>query len=183
MKRIAILSSLLAVCFVIAVQAQTAPKPAPEFQQLHGVLGHWTYTCDYQAGPLGPAGSSAGEFNNQMILGGFFMKGQWKEKGRGAELEGIDILRYDPEHKNFIYSGYENDGGTYSGTITITGTVEKDEGKFFIGGKEYQARTAITYSADWTSADWKAEVSSDGKTWSPWFEQKMTKVKPKTKTK
>jgi len=183
MKRIAILSSLLAVCFGIAVQAQTAPKPAPEFQQLHGVLGNWTYTCDYQAGPLGPAGSSAGECNNQMILGAFFMKGQWKEKGRGAELEGIDILRYDPEHKNSVYSGYENDGGTYSGTITITGTVEKDEGKFFIGGREYQARTAITYSADWTSADWKAEVSSDGKTWSPWFEQKMTKVKPKTKTK
>ena len=183
MKKAAILSSLLAICFVLVVQAQTAPKPGPEWKQWHGVLGHWTYTCDYQAGPLGLAGSSAGDYTNQMIFGAFFLKGTWKEKGRGAQLEGLEIVRYDPEHKNFIYDGYENDGATYSGTITISGNTQKDDGKFIVAGKQYQARATTTYSADWTSADWKSEISTDGKTWTPWFEQKMTKVKPESKTK
>jgi len=74
MKKIAILTSLLAVCFVTAAQAQTAPKPAPEWKHLHGVLGDRTYACDYQATPLGPAYSATGEYTNQMVLGRFFMK-------------------------------------------------------------------------------------------------------------
>jgi Protein of unknown function (DUF1579) len=184
MKKVAILSSLLAVCFVLAVQAQTStPKSGPEWKQWHGVLGHWTYTCDYQATPLGPASTSTGEYNNTMILGGFFMKGQWKEKGPNGEMEGIETIRYNAENKDFAFSGYMNDGTTYSGTATLNGTTERQEGKFFIAGKEYPSRATITWANDWTTADWKSEVSTDGKTFVPWFEQKMTKVKPETKTK
>ena len=29
---------------------------------------------------------------------------------------------------------------------------------------------------DWTAAAWKAELSVDGKTWVPWFDQAMTKM-------
>lgn len=182
MKKIAMLLPLLAVCFVIAVQAQTtAPKPAAEWKQLHGMLGHWTYTCDYQATPLGPASSTTGEYNNQMILGGFFLKGQWKEKRPNGVAEGLEIIRYDPDNKTFFFSGYTNDGSTYSGTLTFSGTTEKGEGKLFPGGKEYKYRATVQWAADWTSADWKDEISSDGKTWVPWFEQKMTKEKPAAK--
>ena len=183
MRKIAILSSLLAVCFVIAMQAQTAPKPAPEFKQLHGVLGHWTYTCDYQATPLGPASKATGEYTNQMIFGGFFLKGQWKEKGTAGELEGFDLTRYDPDSKKFAFSGYQSDGGTYWGTLDIKGTTVTDTEKLLAGGKQYDVRHTIAYSVDWTSADWKAEISTDGKTWVPWFEQNMTKVKPEAKKK
>ena len=182
MKKIAILSSLLVVCFVIAVQAQTtAPKPDPALKQLHGLLGHWTYTCEYQATPLGPASKTTGEYTNQMILGGFFVKGQWNEKAANGVLEGLEVDRYDPESKKFAFSGYQNDGSTYSGTFEIKGTTETTEGKFFSGGKQYDSRATIVYSADWTTADQKAEVSADGKTWMPWFEQKMTKAKPTAK--
>jgi len=182
MKRISLLLSLLVVCFVTAVQAQApAPKPAPELKQLHILLGHWTYTCDYQAGPLGPASKATGEYTNQMILGGFFMKGQWMEKSASGELGGLEIYRYDPENKNFAFSGYENEGSTYSGTATVSGNTVTTTGKFFVGGKEYSSKATINYAADGMSATWKAEISADGKTWVPWFDQPMTKVKPAAK--
>lgn len=182
MRKIAILLSLLAVCFVIAVQAQTAaPKPAPEWKQFHGVLGHWTYTCDYQATPLGPAAKVTGEYTIQMILRDFFMQGHWKEKGANGENEGLEIFRYDPEHKNFAFSGYMIDGSTYAGTDTISGTTLTAAVKYFIGDKQYNVRQTMTYSPDWTTSEWKAEISTDGKTWVPWFVQKMTKAKPAAK--
>ena len=182
MQRITLLLSLLIFCFATATQAQTtAPKPDPALKQLDGLLGHWTYTCDYKATPLGPASSASGEYTNQMILGGFFVKGQWKEKGPNGEAEGLEVFRYDSENKNFAVSGYENDGSTYSGTATIKGTTFTNAVKFVIGGKVYESRATIVYSTDWTTADWKAEISTDGKTWVPWFEQKMTKGKPAAK--
>jgi hypothetical protein len=183
MQRIMLLLSLVIVCFATATQAQTtAPKPDPALKQLHGLLGHWTYTCEYQATPLGPAYTTAGEYTDQMILGGFFLKGQFKEKSTNGEFEGLEVMRYDPEKKNFAISGYQNDGGNYSGTVTVKGTTVTNAVTFLIGGKPYESRATIVYASDWTSADWKAEISSDGgKTWAPWFEQKMTKLKPATK--
>lgn len=180
MKKVATLFSLLIVSFV-AAQAQTAPKPAPEFKQLHGVLGHWTYTCDYQAGPLGPASQAVGEYTAQMVLGGFFLKEQWKEKGPSGVSEGFDVFRYDAANKNFVFSGYTNDGSTYEGTTTVSGTTLTVAEKYFVGGKQYDVRQTMTYSADWATGDWKAETSTDGKAWVPWFEQKMTKAKPTAK--
>ena len=122
MQRITLLLSLLIVCFATATQAQTtAPKPDPALKQLHGLLGHWTYTCEYQATPLGPASKTTGEATNQMILGGFFVKVQWTEKAANGALEGLEVDRYDPESKKFAFSGYQNDGTTYSGTFEVKG--------------------------------------------------------------
>jgi opacity protein-like surface antigen len=182
MQRIVLLFSVLVVCFVTALQAQTAaPKPAPEWKQWHGVLGHWTYTCDYRATPFGPASQAVGEYTAQMVLGGFFLKEQFKEKGPSGVSEGFDVARYDAANKNFVISGYENDGSTYGGTDTVSGNTFTGAEKVSVGDKQYDVRLTATYSADWTTGDWKAELSSDGKTWAPWFEQKMTKVKPAAK--
>jgi hypothetical protein len=148
---------------------------------LHGLLGHWTYTCDYQATPLGPADKVTGEYTNQMILGGFFIRGQWKEKGSSGVNEGLEIFRYDAENKSLTVSGYMNDGSTYAGTLTVKGTTLTNAVKFFVGGKAYESRATMTYAADWMRADWKAEISTDGKTWSPWFTQTMAKEKPAAK--
>ena len=183
MKRIRLLFSVLVVCFVAAMQAQTtAPKPDRALKQLHGLIGHWTYTCEYQATPLGPAYTTTGAYTNQMILGGSSLEGQFKEKSTNGEFEGLEFTRYDPKKKNFAISGYQSVRGAYSGTVTVKGTTVTNAVTFLIGGKPYESRATIVYSSDWTSADWKAEISSDGgKTWTPWFEQKMTKLKPATK--
>jgi len=74
-----------------------------------------------------------------------------------------------------------NDGSKYVGATTVSGNTETIAEKLLLGGEQYDVRHTVAYSADLTTADWKAEISSDGKTWVCWFEQKMTKVKPTAK--
>ena len=182
MKRISLLFSVLVVCFVAAMQAQApTPKPDPALQQLRPWVGYWTFECDYKPGPLGPGGKVTGEWASQMILGGFFAQNRWAQKGPAGELRGIDIVGYDPVDKNFTFTGFQSNGTTSSWTFTISGNTVTDAGKFFFNGKQYLGRVTETYTADWASGVWKGEISTDGKTWVPWFEWKMTKVKPAAK--
>ncbi len=56
-----------------AIFAQTpAPKPDVEVKKLHVLVGHWTWEWEAKPGPLGSGGKATGEYDGQMILGGFF---------------------------------------------------------------------------------------------------------------
>jgi hypothetical protein len=173
MRRFSILQLLLLVICCASAQAQMA-KPGPELKPLHLIAGHWTYTGDYKPGPLGPGGKVTGEQNNQIILGGFFLQLEFTEKGPQAS-QGLEIDGYDPVSKNFTYSGYEGDGSTYSGVETINGNTWTWEGKLRVAGKEFGFKGTNVFAADSMSYVSKGELSADGKTWMPWFEQKYTK--------
>jgi hypothetical protein len=182
MKRITILSSLLATCFVVAAQAQNAtPKPDPALQKLHVIVGHWNYAGENQPGPLGPGGKYTGEFDIRMILGGFFVQCRDTEKTAMGESHSLEIWTYDPANKNFLTHGYADDGTTFSESFTFTGHTVPVAGTLFTGGKRYLTRMTQVWNEDWTSATMKEEISADGKAWVPWFEQTMTKVKPAAK--
>jgi len=52
-QRSSLLLSLIVICFVTPLRAQTsAPKPDPELKKLHVLVGHWTYEGEYKPGPL-----------------------------------------------------------------------------------------------------------------------------------
>jgi hypothetical protein len=94
MQRFHILLFLLVACFATAMQAQSqAPKPDPEMKKLHVFVGHWTYEGEATPGPLGPGGKFAGEYDGQMILGGFFYQGRWTEKGLERSRSAADASR------------------------------------------------------------------------------------------
>ncbi|HYA64687.1 MAG TPA: DUF1579 family protein [Candidatus Sulfotelmatobacter sp.] len=182
MQRISLLLSLLIVCFVTAAQAQTTMRrPDPGLKQLQILLGHWTYEGEYKPGPLASASKVSGEFDNRMILSGFFLKGEWSEKSANGPLAGLEVLRYDPGNKNIAITGYQNDGSTYSGALPVSGNTVTTAEKFIVGRKEYVARGTLSYTADWTSATWHEEISTDGKIWVPWWEFTLTKVRPATR--
>jgi hypothetical protein len=54
-------------------------------------------------------------------------------------------------------------------------------GKFVVAGKQYLFKDTFALAPDLMSAMAKAEISTDGNTWTPWFEGKYTKVKPVAK--
>jgi hypothetical protein len=181
-KRIGILSSLLAVCFVIAAQGQTpASKPDPALQRLRGWLGHWTYQIETQATPMGPAGKSSGEADFRMVLGGFFMEVHYREKGSAGNSELIEFVGYDAASNTFFNPYFGSDGSTSTSTLTANGNTFNSSGKISVGGKQYMTRGVDTLSDDGMIATWKGEISTDGKTWMPWYEMKGTKVKPAAK--
>jgi hypothetical protein len=186
MQRLHILSLLLVACFATAISAQTpatAPKPDPELKKLAVYLGHWTYEAEYKPGPLGPGGKATGTRTFQMILGGFFGERRDAEKdAMGTESDALAIIGYDPVNKNFTVSYFDDGGGTYSGVFTLSGNTVTWSGKSIsVTGKQYPLRGAGIHSADWMSYTETAEVSSDGKTWVPFYEIKYTKVKPAPK--
>jgi len=177
MQRISILLLVLVACFATAMQAQApAPKPGPELKKLHALAGDWTWEGEYKPGPLGPGGKFTGEFNCRVILGGFFLQCRTTQKGPAGETQGLRIYGYDPVNRNFPSQGYSANGSTFSGVLTVTENTYLFTGKLVVAGKPYQGKATFVLAPDLASATQKGEISVDGRTWTPWFEEKFTKV-------
>jgi hypothetical protein len=182
MKRFGIAVGLVLLVFAVSLWAQTAaPKPDPEFKKLDVFLGKWTYEIEYKAVLWGPATKASGEQTSKRILGGFFFQNQFTEKGTTGEMQGIEIIGYDPANKNFFSNEYHSDGNMWSGAYIFNGNTLVYTGKFMIMGKPYMVKSSITPAADSMSIMEKGEISTDGKAWAPFFEAKLTKAKPAPK--
>jgi hypothetical protein len=177
MKRMALTAGLIVLAVAVAGLAQTPPKPDPELQKLHVWVGHWTVELDLKAGPLGPGGKIGAEYDGEMILGGFFFQGRWKEKGVLGEYRAFEIIGYDPVNKNYPCSWYQDNGTITSGALTILGNIQTWEGgKYLLGGTPYLFRDTFVFSPDGLSVTEKAEVSADGKTWMTFWDGKYAKT-------
>jgi hypothetical protein len=186
MKRIAFLVCLVVVVFAVLVWAQAqakAPQPDPELKKLGIMVGHWTYEGEYEAGPGGPNGKAKGEEFIQWIFGGFFLQDLEHETGVLGDVRMALLYTYDPEKKHYVASGLMNDGSPASGIATVSGNTINWEGRIVLGGKENLMRNILVVAVDHMTMTQKAEVSADGKTWTPFFDALFTKVKPAPKTK
>jgi hypothetical protein len=185
MRRISILLTFLAVCFVTAAQAQTAapaPKPDPAVKKLAALLsGRWTYDGEYKAGPLGPGGKITGVYTGQTVLKGFCLEARETETGSTGVIQYLEIDAYDPANKNIASSMYGDDGTRFFGTVTVKGNTITWEGKWLAAGAQFMMREPFVLAADSKSGTAKGEISTDGKTWAPFFEAKFTKVQPASK--
>jgi hypothetical protein len=182
MRRFVIAFSVAVLVCALAIQAQTtAPKPGPEHKKAEVFVGHWAYEVEYKAGPLGPGGKATGDYTAQMILGGFFVRGLWVERGASGETRGNEIFGYDPLNKNYAHSQFQDDGSLGSGAFTVNGNVWNYAGAWVIGGKKYLVKMTATFAADLMSVAGKTEISTDGNSWAPFFDFKYTKIKPAPK--
>jgi hypothetical protein len=175
---------MVVLVFAVSLWAQTqAPKPNPELKKLNVMVGHWTYEGEYKAGPTGPSGNAKGDEFIQWINGGFFLQDLEIEKVAQGETRMALIYAYDPVSKNIVCTALGSDGSKFSGIVTVSGNALTLEGKFLVAGKENFLKSTLVVAADLMTMAQKAEISADGKTWAPFFEGKMTKVKPAPKTK
>ena len=130
----------------------------------------------YKPGPLGGGSKVKGVWDARMILGGFFLHEEVNEKVDAGESHALGIESYDPVNKEFITNWYQSDGSRYSGALTITGDTVIWVGPLEVGGKHYQFRETFVCMADFMSGTSKREVSTDGKTWIPFWEAKFVKA-------
>jgi roadblock/LC7 domain-containing protein len=184
MKRVAFVVGLVVLVFAVSVWAQTmAPKPDPEIKKFDVFLGHWTYTVEYKAGPLGPASKATGDLTIKKILGGFFFQTQATEKGPMGETQFMEIVGYDPANKKFLSNEFHSDGIMFSGTYAVNGNIWTYMGKITVEGKPIMVKNVMTLAADMMILEAKGEISTDGNTWVPWVEAKYTMVMSAPKTK
>lgn len=160
----------------ISVQ-ESAPKPDPEVKKLSVLVGRWTFKGEYKAGPLGPGGKVTGEYTGRMILGGFFFQGRFREQAPLGEMGGLEVEAYDPASKSFVSAWYLSGGITMPGTLTVSGNTFTWEGKLMAAGEQHRYKQTLKVAANLTSWALKSEISVDGSTWMPWFEEKGTKAK------
>jgi hypothetical protein len=175
---------IVVACFAGAAFAQQPsqpPKPDPALKKLSVLVGHWTYEEEWKAGPLGPGGKMTGVYDAHMILGGFFLQAEQTEKGAMGEIRTLEIDGYDSVNRNFTSDTFMSDGTKSSFTITVSGNTITWAGTLTFDGKQYQFRGPMVFASDFMSATAKAEVSVDGKTWTPAWEGKWTKAKTPSK--
>ena len=178
MKRILVSVGILTLLFSVALQAQTpAPKPGPEQKKMQLMAGDWTYEREYFANPHRAAAKHVGKYSSHEILNGFFVEYQHTMKGPQGDIHWFEINGYDPVAKTNIFNWYGDSGGMRRGTFIITGNNGTWEGTSVMSGIQYRERGSYSLSADGTSFTKKAEISTDGKTWTPYSEMKGTRAK------
>jgi hypothetical protein len=172
MKRIGFAVSFVIVVLAAALLAQSvAPKPGPEQKKLNIWVGDWTIEGESLATSLGPARKYVGKATVRPILDGFFV--EWQGQTGGASWNEVD--GYDALNKAYFWTGFTNDGSFNSVTYTIDGTTVKYSGTHILGDKQYRIRGTVEFVSDFMSCVDKQEVSADGRTWMPNFQNKMVK--------
>jgi len=175
MKRVVLFASVLLFLGMSASVVAQPPKPGPEVGKLAVWVGAWQYEGEAQASPLGPAAKVSGRQTGRLVMNGFALEWTGEEKGPfgGVQFGEMDV--YDPAAKNYPYLGYQNDGTIWSGALIASGSTWKATGTITFKGTTYKLRQETSFSADGKSFTWKNEISTDGKTWIPWVQGKMTK--------
>jgi hypothetical protein len=174
MVAVATFAALFA-CAVLA-QGPPMPKPQPEHQKLHYLVGEWKSEGEMKASPFGPAGKFTSTDHNQM-LGDFYLIMHSDGSGPMGPIKEVAVIGYDVKAKEYTYNGYSSLGehdtsnGSISGSTWTWLSPEQE-----MGGKKVKGRfimkevspTAYTYTFD---------TSTDGGTWARVMEGKASKVK------
>jgi uncharacterized protein (TIGR02246 family) len=168
-----------------SVTAQTAApsQPGPEHQVLEGWAGEWTFEGVSESTPFNPMESAdrfAGKLTSRMVMSGLFLESRWADKRETGYVEdGIGFTSYDPATKSYVTHDLEANGSVSRHSPIVTsdtwsGSSTLNDSK----GTVYNLRYRATLSEDRTTMKAMQEYSSDGgKTWTPFVELTMHKVK------
>ncbi len=133
-----------------APPAMEEPKPAPELQELKGMIGSWK--CDGK----GTAGTETfpmkGTAKFTWDYGNFFVVASIvgpKSKDMPAGYKETDIYGYDPVAKQFVMNGFDSMGGMTSMTSKgWEGDSQTWTGKYKIAGHDMDSKLTVTRKGD-----------------------------------
>jgi hypothetical protein len=105
------------ICFFLTLScslsthasAQEAPRSG-ELQKLDFFIGHWNETGEMRADPSKPLAAISGGETCRWAEGGFVVLCEEKTGGPGGGWEGVYILGYDPQAKDYHVTGIERPG-------------------------------------------------------------------------
>lgn len=179
MKRIA-----AAVCVAIllpglAAEAQSpGPKPPAELRSWDLWVGDWTMVGTARDTPTEPEYALNWELHGSWILGGFFVQVDHVWKGKGLELQELEILSYDPVKRVHASAGFASDGSTWLMTATFDERTSVENGTTTTAdGKVIAWRNTWVFSADHMEVSGTSESEQDGVRWTS-FAVKGTRARP-----
>jgi hypothetical protein len=176
MKKAMLFGLTLLVFTLASLLAAQVSRPGPEAKKLAVWVGVWQYEGEAQATPLGPAAKISGRQTGRLVMNDFALEWAGEEKGPFGGVQWGEMDVYDASSGTHPYFGYQNDGTTWSGANVVAANAWKATGTLTSKGVSYKFRQETTLSADGKTGTWKSEVSTDGKTWIPFTQGKLTKT-------
>jgi len=179
MKRISMLTVLLAVVLAIVLNAQAQmemPKPGPELKNLDMFAGSWTLEGDMKPGPMGPGGKMTETEQCKWMDGGFFLVCHTDFKssmGNGTETS---YLGYDANDKVYTYDSFNSMGEADHSKGKVDGDTWTWASDSKMGGQTMKGQFIMKVSSS-ASYSFKFDMSPDGTTWTTVMGGKATKQK------
>jgi len=165
----ALIPVMATVCLTSASLAQrpsSLPKPAPELKDWEVWVGDWTMVGTAKDGPTEPEYKVDWCLHGRWILGGFFVQVDHIWRGKGPEQHSVEILSYDPIKKIHTFSGFADDGTTWTATATFDKDTSVETGTDILpGGKVATWSNTVIFSADRMAASARQEKVQDGIRW------------------
>lgn len=178
MKRSALL--ILAVALAATAQASSraqAPQPSADAKRLAMFVGTFEYEGASVDGPLGPAAKISGRMTGRLLQGGAALELTGGDSsGPFGGVQWGEVHAFDSAGKVYRVMGHQADGQIWYGWSSVSGNVWRFTFTWVVKGVAYQSRTEMAFAADGRTYDWKSEISTDGKTWVPFGQQKGKKV-------
>lgn len=176
MKLLAVLALCGLTVGVSASSSQPGPAtPGPDVKRMAAFAGTWLYEGTCEATPIGPAAKVSGSQTGKMIMGGFVLQWTGQESGAFGGVQWGETDVYDTSTRSYTLLGYQNDGTTWTGSFSISGSTWKSTTTTIFKGAKYSTRSEMVLAADGKTATWRADLSADGRTWVKWQEQRLTK--------
>jgi hypothetical protein len=179
-KALSVLLVALLPCLAFAqADSPTKAEQLAEMKKLAFMVGTWEGVSKIRMGP-GPASESVVREEIESVLGGLgiLIRGRGTSKGAdGNERlthEAVGLFNWDPAGKRYRFISQ-----TEKGYFTVTDAAFEENGAFVWNlrrGGDAASRYTIRLdeAGRWTE---RGENTQDGKTWTPFFEMVLSRVK------
>jgi len=163
---------LLSAGFLLA-QAAKAPA-GPEHRRLAYFAGTWSFRLEMKPSPFGPGGTVTD--TNELLPGGFFLLRRYETKSPVGEFKGLEVIGYNVETKEYLQHGFDNLGQSHLYRGSVTGDTWTWTFEAAAEGRTYKVRVTLKEVSSDRQA-YRADISSDGVTWTNILEGTLEKMK------
>lgn len=85
-----------------ATAQMEAPKPGPEMEKLHFLIGNWDWDAEYLKSPMMPEGAKQkGWYKAQLGPGGFSLIADFDADSGDHHEVGHEVISWDPKQNNY----------------------------------------------------------------------------------
>lgn len=167
---------LIAIFAGTSAYAQTGPPtPAPELKKLDFMTGNWTAEGTVNPGPGMPGGKFSITTHAEWLDGNYFLvEHSDGDMGSMGKIKELAVMGYDPDHKVYTYTAFNNMGQAETATGTVDGDTWTWLSDEHFGGMTMKGRYTMKVLSP-TSYTMKFELSQDGTNWMTGMEGKATK--------
>lgn len=108
-------------------------KPGPEHERLAALTGTWDETVNMWTEPGGTPMPGTGRCENEMILGGRFLKVVCESDDGPMKVESLLLLGFDRRHETYTFVGYDTMGTYY---VTASGPFDEERNAIVLSGED-----------------------------------------------